>query len=458
GSSYEDVRVRADADAARLARAGVTRGDRVLIAGQNHPAWPIAFFGILLAGATAVPLDPGIDAETAGTLAEASRAVAVIADAGLLERAFSALPEAIERFELHAVVEPGEKQQPVEVGADDVAALIYTSGTTGKPKGVALTHENLTALVAMLAPLFPLGKGDRILSVLPLHHTFELTCGMLLPLSRGARIVYLDELNGERLTQALSRARITGLIGVPALWEMLERRISARIAEHGALASRVFEMALELNRVLGRNLGVDAGRLLFGTVHEALGSGNLRFLVSGGAALPEGTHRMFAGLGLHLAESYGLTEAAPVLTVAEGSPRTRAGQVGKPVPGVEIRIDRPDANGVGEVLARGPNAMLGYADDPESTAQVLTPDGWLRTGDLGKLDRHGQLVIVGRAKEVIVASNGENVYPDDVEARLGRVEAVLELAVLGVPDGRGGERVALVAVPEEDATLGRDER
>src|SRR5690606_36369056 len=109
-------------------------------------------------------------------------------------------------------------------------------------------------------------------------------------------------------------------------------------------------------------------------------------------------------------------------------------------------------------LARGPNVMLGYADDPESTAQVLTPDGWLRTGDLGKLDRHGQLVIVGRAKEVIVASNGENVYPDDVEARLGRVEAVLELAVLGVPDGRGGERVALVAVPEEDATLGRDER
>src|SRR5262249_56774818 len=138
------------------------------------------------------------------------------------------------------------------VQPDDVAALIYTSGTTGSPKGVELSHANLSALVAALAPLFPLGKGDRVLSVLPLHHTFELTCGMLLPLSRGARIVYLDELNAERLEHGLKSGRITAMVGVPALWEMLERKLAARVAERGSFATRVFDIAVDLNRSLAK--------------------------------------------------------------------------------------------------------------------------------------------------------------------------------------------------------------
>src|SRR5690606_38280378 len=157
--------------------------------------------------------------------------------------------------------------------------------------------------------LFPLKSRDRVLSVLPLHHTFELTCGMLLPLSRGCRIVYLDELNAERLDVGLNEGRITAMVGVPALWEMLERRMLAKVAERGEVASRIFDMAVEVNRNLGKNLGIDTGRVLFGPVHEALG-GHLRYLVSGGAALPESTHKLFSGLGLHLAEGYGLTEAS----------------------------------------------------------------------------------------------------------------------------------------------------
>ncbi|HWZ92007.1 MAG TPA: 1-acyl-sn-glycerol-3-phosphate acyltransferase, partial [Polyangiaceae bacterium] len=247
------------------------------------------------------------------------------------------------------------------------------------------------------------------------------------------------------------------MIGVPALWEMLERRIMARIAEHGAFASQVFEFALELNRSLGKNLGVDTGKLLFGPVHHALG-GHLKFLVSGGAALPQSTHHLFAGLGLHLAEGYGLTEASPVLSVAPGGPRARAGHVGKAIPGVELKVDAPNAEGVGEVLARGPNVMLGYAGDEEATSAVITSDGWLRTGDLGKIDRKGQLTLVGRAKDVVVASSGENVYPDDVEARLGNLEHVKELTVLGVPDQRGGERLACVLVPAAEESTPRAKR
>lgn len=460
--SFAQWRERSLACARRLVELGVQRGDRVLLAGANHPGWPICFFGIQLAGATAVPLDANIDALAAETLARASGAKVFIADAAVRARVGGALDAELD-LELawldlvEASAAGAPLAEPAPARADDIAALIYTSGTTGVPKGVMLSQANLTALVAALAPLFPLGKGDRVLSVLPLHHTFELTCGMLLPLSRGARIVYLDELTAERLEHGLEAGRITAMIGVPALWEMIERRLYARLAEHGQLASHVFEAAVELNRAVGKTLGIDAGKLLFGPVHEALG-GHLRYLVSGGAALSERTHHLFAGLGLHLAEGYGLTEAAPVLTVAPAGPAAKAGHVGKPVPGVEIRIAEPNADGVGEILARGPNVMLGYSDDPESTRRVIDPDGWLRTGDLGKLDKRGNLVIVGRAKDVIVAANGENVYPDDVETRLGTVEHVAELCVFGVADARGGERVACVAVPEKNEELPRAER
>ncbi|HVR19482.1 MAG TPA: AMP-binding protein, partial [Polyangiaceae bacterium] len=455
--SFREWRERSLACAARLQALGVGHGSRVLLAGSNHPSWPVAFFGILMAGGTVVPLDAAIEADVARTLAEASGASVFLADSEVRNRVAGALDARVKVFDLHESVAPGPLAEAVAVDSSSVAALIYTSGTTGKPKGVALSHKNLTALIASLAPLFPLGKDDRVLSVLPLHHTFELTSGMLLPLSRGARVVYLDQLNAERLEHALKAGRITGLVGVPALWEMLERRILARVAERGALVSHVFDFATELNRSLGKATGIDVGRVLFGPVHEALG-GHLRFLVSGGAALPERTHQTFAGLGLHLAEGYGLTEASPVLTVAEARPGARPGHVGKPIPNVEVRIDSPNDEGIGEVVARGPNVMLGYAGDDESTKSTIDENGWLHTGDLGKLDRKGRLVIVGRKKDVIVSANGENVYPDDVEARLGRVENVEELAVIALADGRGRECVACVAVPAPAPELSRAER
>ena len=212
------------------------------------------------------------------------------------------------------------------------------------------------------------------------------------------------------------------MVGVPALWQMLERRIVSQVKDRGPAAAMAFDWALELNRMLGKTAGLNLGKLLFGPVHAALGGGP-RFLISGGAALPRDTAKLFAGLGMPLAEGYGLTEAAPVLTVSKASPRAEAGQVGKAVPGVEIRIDKPDAQGVGEVVARGPNVMLGYANDPTTTSGTIDAEGWLHTGDLGKFDKKKQLVLVGRQKDVIVSANGENVYPDDVpRPRLGKIE------------------------------------
>ncbi|MCL2724111.1 MAG: AMP-binding protein [Polyangiaceae bacterium] len=466
-TTYRNVRERANAAAARLIALGVKKGDRIVLSGHNHPDWPIAFFGIARAGATAVPIDPAMNPVQFANIVRESEATVVLWDSKvedacsaaitklgstlenrtLLTRSIASMAAPLDKDEAHLCERP-------EIYEDDIASLIYTSGTTGKPKGVCLTHANFTSLVAALAPLFPLTEGDRVLSVLPLHHTFEFACGMLLPFSRGARVVYLDELNGDRVSAGLKQARVTAMVGVPAVWQLLERRILSHVSDKGPVAEKIFEIGTEFNRTLGKFAGVDLGKILFGTVHEALG-GNIKYLISGGAALPKDTQKLFDGLGLKLAEGYGLTEAAPVLTVAKAG--SRPGQVGKPIPGVEIKIDAPDEYGVGEVLARGPNVMAGYTD-LDATKLVLDDDGFLHTGDLGKIDRKGNLVLVGRVKDVIVTTTGDNVYPDDVEQMLGSVMHVEELAIVGVTGRSGGERVGCIAVPEADDSVDRATR
>jgi long-chain acyl-CoA synthetase len=441
------------ATAARLAAVGVRPGDRVVLAGENQPSWAVAYFGILRAGAVAVPVDAGLDERPLANVIRSSGARVGLWDPVVEAKggrgARMATNLSVYDLASFADAETTETLPVPEVAVrgEDIASIIYTSGTTGDPKGVMLSHENFSSLVAALAPVFPLGQNDRVLSVLPLHHTFEFTCGLLLPISRGTRIIYVGELSGERVAKGLEKGRVTAMVGVPALWQMLERRIVARVKEQGQAAALAFDWALELNRMLGEKAGLNLGRIFFGTVHKALG-GNVRFLISGGAALPKDTADVFRGLGLPLSEGYGLTEAAPVLTVAKASPKLRHGTVGKPIPNVEIKIHNPDASGVGEVWARGPNVMIGYAGNEEATALVLDADGWLHTGDLGKFDKRGQLVIVGRKKDVIVAANGENVYPDDVENLLDGVAYVRELSIVGIDDGKGGERVACLAVPE----------
>lgn len=453
-TSYRELRqaVRRAADA--LVRAGVRPGDRVLIAGANHPAWVIGWFAIVWAGAVAVPVAPDLERAQAQNIAHKAELALALLDEPALERIGAAV--GVRCVDLRSLADGvGDGVDAAPTTADQPAAVLFTSGTTGDPKGVVLTHGNLVAMVGSLTALFPLRPNDRVLSVLPLHHTFEFTCGLLLPLARGARILYLDELSGDRLGWALREGRITAMVGVPALWQLLERRIRAAASDRGRLAKLAFDGGLALNRELGKAAGLDLGSLLFGSVHTKLG-GNIRLLISGGAALPGDTHQLFAGLGLHLAEGYGLTEAAPVLAVARSGPGSRSGTVGTAIPGVQLRIANPDDAGVGEVLARGANVMQGYFRDPAATAAVIDADGWLHTGDLGRLNHKDELVLSGRAKDVVVTANGENVYLDDVESALGAIANVEEYALVGLPDGRGGERLGLLAVPITDDRSARD--
>src|SRR2546421_476719 len=212
-----------------------------------------------------------------------------------------------------------------------------------------------------------------------------------------------------------------------------------------SLASSICESAKALHGELRNRTPFNLGKLLFWPIHNRFG-GKLRLLVSGGSTLPEEVQRAFHELGFDLTEGYGLTEASPVLSVSMPTNRLRSGTVGPPLPGVEIRIENPDGDGVGEVLAKGPNVMAGYLDEPAATREVLA-DGWLRTGDLGRLDEDGHLILVGRKKDVILDASGKNVYPDELEELYGRTALIKELSIAGLPDGEGHERVACLCVP-----------
>ncbi|MCP4503575.1 MAG: AMP-binding protein [Deltaproteobacteria bacterium] len=448
---YRDLAPRAKAIASRLQEMNIEEGDRVLLSGPNHPDWALLAFGVAFAGAILIPVDPSLDDGALSAIIRKGKPKLALLNKEQQEKWAELLDKAslpIRDLHLFAASGPVESYKKVDVTSSQVASILFTSGTTGEPKGVMLSHANFTSLLSSLGTVFDMQGEDRSLSLLPLHHTLEYSCGLLLPLSAGAEIHYLDELSAERLVFGLKSAKITGMVGVPALWQLLERKIRKQVESQSTAVQEGFSLALAFNRKLGERTGKDLGRLLFKPVHDELG-GHLRTLISGGAALPPEVHALFQGLGLHLAEGYGLTETAPVLTVAKGVPGVPSGTVGQPIPGVKLRILDENEHGVGEVAARAPNVMLGYFENPTATAQVMTEDGWFRTGDLGRINNQGDLVIVGRAKDVVVTAAGENIYLDDVEATLGPLPHVEEYTLLGVPDPRGGERLAMALYAEK---------
>jgi long-chain acyl-CoA synthetase len=444
--TYDELARFSDRAGRALQAAGVRHGGRVLLASENRPEWAMAYFGILKAGAAAAPLDHELSAAEVLNCAKAAGADLLVASPKVAERLGPL--NGVRVLQLQELLRGSDRRDlpplRTSAAADDVASVLFTSGTTGKPKGVLLTHRNFASLAARLAALFDLRVGEGVLSVLPLHHTFEFSCGLITPLLLGAEITYLDELTADRLSQALDQGRIHALVGVPALWQLLHRKLTQELASKPRLVRAAMEAAMALHGELRNRTPLNVGKLLFWPVHNRFG-GNLRLLVSGGSALPAEVQKAFHELGFDLTEGYGLTEAAPVLAVTAPTNRLRTGSVGPPLPGIELRIDQPDTEGVGEVLAKGPNVMAGYLDDPKATQAVLE-DGWLRTGDLGRLDSDGHLALVGRKKDLILDASGKNVYPDELE-ELYATDLLKELSVVGLPDGNGFERVAALLVP-----------
>lgn len=313
----------------------------------------------------------------------------------------------------------------------DRAVILYTSGTTGRSKGAMLSHQNIVSNIQGACHCFQLDDTIKTLSFLPINHVFEQVCGVLLPLSLGGEVYFAESI--KKLGDNLSEVKPTFLLGVPAVYRLLYGRIMKNI-ESKSSSRLLYNFSL-------------TRRIVVAKVQQSVGA-NTTF-VSGGAALDPAVAEGFNNLGLKLLQGYGITETSPVIC-AESPTANKPGTVGRVLEDIEVKIDKPNSDGEGEILVKGPNVMLGYYKNDKATAEVFT-DGWYRTGDLGRLDKEGMLTICGRVKNLIVTPNGKNVYPEEVENQLLKSPYIAEIMVYGHKIGATAEEVYAIIFPEEEA-------
>jgi long-chain acyl-CoA synthetase len=430
----------------RLAGLAIGRGDRVALFAENSPKWIVAALAILRTGATVVPIDAQFGDESlahalndsqARVLFTLSRRADRLAQLDLTRR-----PRLVffDDWEDGAGFVEGHNADFPEAEAHDQAVLFYTSGTTGKPKGVPLTHANVLFEIGAVRDTGLVRAQDRMFLPLPLHHVYPFVIGMLVPLSLGLPVILPHALTGPQIVRALREGEVTIVLGVPRLYSALVAGLRARMESRGRLMAAMFEGLLRSSIWLRRNLDVPAGGLLLAPVRRQVGPA-VRVMASGGAALEPEIGWTLEGLGWPVAIGYGLTETSPLLTLNPPGSR-RLDSVGRPIPGVEVRIESGIESSPGEVLARGPNVFGGYHQLPEETRRAFT-SGWFHTGDLGWFDDGGWLHLAGRASTLIVMEGGENVQPEEVEEAYATSEVIREVGVLQ----RNGRLVGVI-VPE----------
>lgn len=470
--TYSELRRMAESVGRWITERQFARGARLALLADNHPHWVAAYLGTIAAGCVIVPLDTALHADQVTKLLKDSGASAIFCDVRHLPVAKPAATE----LNLGIILTDPDRMtggstsekwlgtmpdifnagpgpfKPVPANHHDLASLLYTSGTTADPKGVMLTHANFLGEVEAVFNWVDLGPDDALLGVLPLFHVLAQMANLLLPLVKGSRVVYLETLNTTELLRALTERSITAFAVVPQFFYLIHQRVTEEIAKRGKLTQRAFRAMLILNHML-RKIGVNAGPVLFRKVHETLGP-KMRYLVTGGSRFDPGIARAFYDLGIDVLQAYGLTETTAAIYA--NSPRdNEIGSVGRAMKGVEGKIidPQPQEQGppVGEVAVRGPVVMKGYWNRPDATEAVMR-DGWFLTGDLGYFDSRGHLFLTGRKKEVIVLSNGKNVYPEEIEAHYLKSPFIKEIAVLGI-EGKPGEsedRLHAVIVPNFD--------
>jgi long-chain acyl-CoA synthetase len=470
--TYAELRRMAESLGRWITENGFPHGARLGILADNHPRWVAAYLGIIAAGCAAVPLDTALHDDQVTKLLKDSGTSAVFCDAKHFPVARPAACELKvglilmdpDRMTSHSIEDhwlgnlpaifdtgPG-KFKAAPANDDDLASLLYTSGTTADPKGVMLTHANFMGEVEAVFNWIDLGPTDALLGVLPLFHVLAQMANLLLPLVKGSRVVYLETLNTTELLRALSERNITAFAVVPQFYYLIHERIFQEIAKRGAVTRKLFAGMVALNRTL-RKIGVNAGPILFKKVHDTLGP-KMRYLATGGSRFDPTIARDFYDLGIDVLQAYGLTETTAAVFVNFPNDNV-IGSVGKAMKGVEGKIIDPqpqeEGPAVGEVAVRGAVVMKGYWNRPDATAAVLR-DGWFLTGDLGYFDAHGHLFLTGRKKEVIVLSNGKNVYPEEIEAHYLKSPFIKEIAVMGLEGkpGQGGDRLHAVIVPNFD--------
>src|ERR1700756_2488168 len=428
--TYSDFKELARPLTRALQDADFREGDRAAIIMTNQSKWLVSAYAIFYCGGVLVPLDYKLTAEEHLQLLAHSRAKFLIVEY-YLWRAIMQSPE----FKGHGVktvlvteaplrVDLGgayrwedfhRKGEPVfvERERDDVAAIVYSSGTGGRAKGCVLTHENYLEQCIALTAWYPFWPGVRYLSILPTNHAIDFMVGFIGPFTCGACVVHLRTLRPEYVRDAFVRYRITYVTLVPMILKNLERGVRGNLDALLGWKRFILDRAISINKLFTRKQpNVKLSRSLMPGIHKAFG-GDLLALITGGAFMEPATLQFFYDLGIPVVNGYGLTEAGTALTLNDLKP-FRADTVGKPLPGVELRVLTPDAEGIGEVAVRSKTVMSHYLDDPELTLETIV-DGWLLTGDLGRFDGNGHLQLFGRKKNMVVTEGGKNIYPEDIE-------------------------------------------
>src|SRR2546422_8030335 len=427
--TYSDVKEMALPLASALQDAEFKLGDRATIIMTNQPKWLISAYAIFYCGGVLVPIDYKLKAAEQLQLLAHCNAKFLIVDHHL----WRAITQSADFKNLKALVlvteaPPGadlagayrweefhRKGDPTFVPRQrqDAACIVYSSGTGGRPKGCVLTHENYLEQCKSLTAWYPFWPGVRYLSILPTNHAIDFMVGFIGPFVCGACVVHLRTLRPEFVRDDFVRYKITYVTLVPMILKNLERGLRAKVDELPSAKRFLLRHMIGLNKLLtGGKPKVELSRRLLPQVHNAFG-GELLALITGGAFIDPSTLQFFYDVGIPVINAYGLTEACTALTANDLKP-FRADTVGKPLPGIELRILNPDAEGIGEVAVRSKTVMSHYLDDPELTAETIV-DGWLLTGDLGRFDGSGHLQLFGRKKNMIVTEGGKNIYPEDIE-------------------------------------------
>lgn len=434
------------------------------VLGETCPEWIITYLATVNGGNVIVPLDKELNpnelanfiklvnikaivftqsydemfSELFHLLDEVSYFVPIVTDSAKYDPAEYAEIEGEKRIEFAQLLSRGKSL--LEEGADEylkyeidrekMSVILFTSGTTGTSKGVMLSMKNIATAVNNAFDTTEFYEDDVLVSVLPIHHTYEMTCGILTPILIGITVCINDSL--KYLMRNFQLFKPTGLILVPLFVKTMYKKIWDSAAKKNS--AKKLNMALSLQGALSK-VGINFKKVLFAEIREAFG-GRLEKIICGGAPLSGELSKCFNDFGIVLCQGYGITECAPLISVCPyGSKKYNS--VGPAVPGLEVRIDNPDENGNGEIVVRGDNVMLGYYDNPEATADVLDEEGWFKTGDLGYLDDEGYIFITGRKKNVIVLNNGKNVFPEEIEEYLEKIDLVSEVAVISRENSEG---------------------
>ena len=464
--SHKEFRDEIDALGTALISKGL-KDKRIAVISENRYEWGVAYLAVVTGTGVVVPLDKALPNNEIENLIIRSEVEAIFysnkydevmnkikAQGNTNVKYFISMDLEKEENGIHSqkeLIEEGRKL--LEEGNRDfldatidnekMGIMLFTSGTTAMSKAVMLSHKNICANIQDIEATIKATTEDRFLSFLPLHHTFECTVGFIFPISRGCSIAFCEGIR--HIADNIKEFEVSAMISVPVLFETMYKKVMKGIEKKGKLET--VKKGIKISNFLLK-FGIDIRRKLFKEIHETIGE-KARLFVAGGAALDPEAEKGFNDLGFTMYQGYGLTESSPVIA-AEDDKYRRLGSIGKAFPSLDVKIEDPNEEGVGELLAKGPSIMLGYYNNEEATKETLTEDGWLHTGDLARIDKDGYIFISGRKKFVIVLKNGKNIYPEELETLVNKIEGIKESFVYGRPEDDGDYKICAKIVYDSE--------